>query len=98
LDRYREAARIAPDYPRAHLNVGNALSRLARLEDAIAAQQEALRRAADYVPAHFNLALLLVASGDSAAAEHHLREALRLDPGRADAAVVLADVLESRGD
>ncbi len=97
LDRYLEAASVAPDHARAHLNVGNALRLLARLQEAVAAQREALRCNADYAPAHFNLATLLVDSADAAGAEAHLREALRIDPGMADAAVVLADVLEATG-
>lgn len=97
LKLYRRAARIAPEFAKAHLNVGNALRRLGRLDEAIAAQHLALHCDPEYAPAHFNLALLLVDSGKPGAAEGHLREALRLDPGMADAAVALADVLEALG-
>jgi protein O-GlcNAc transferase len=80
LDRYREAVLIAPTYPRAHLNVGNALRLLRREGEAVAAFREALRHAPDYAPAHFNLGTLLAVAGDYAGARECLQEALRLQP------------------
>jgi protein O-GlcNAc transferase len=97
LKYYGEALTIAPEYARAHMNVGNALRQLGRLDEAVAAQRAALHYSPDYAPAHFNLGALLAALGDIAPAETELRDALRLDPDMADAAVVLADVLESAG-
>jgi predicted O-linked N-acetylglucosamine transferase (SPINDLY family) len=97
LERYREALRVAPEYPRAHLNAGNALRHLGRHDEAASALRQSLRCSPSYAPAHFNLGTLLAELGENGAAESELREALRLQPDLADAAVVLADIFESTG-
>ena len=97
LAQYRLSVVAAPDYPRAHMNVGNALRRLARRDEAIAAQEEAIRCDAGYAPARFNLGLLLLDGGDAAGAERELAQALRLQPGMFQAAVVLAEIFETQG-
>src|SRR5512132_836544 len=45
LWRYREASRISPDFARAWVNIGNALQLMGRLDEAIVAQETALRLA-----------------------------------------------------
>ncbi|HEV2686279.1 MAG TPA: tetratricopeptide repeat protein, partial [Actinomycetota bacterium] len=80
LDRYREALVIAPTYPRALLNVGNALRLLHRHAEAETAFREALRHDRDYAPAYFNLGTLLAVDGDYNGAKECLHEALRLQP------------------
>jgi predicted O-linked N-acetylglucosamine transferase (SPINDLY family) len=95
---YREAIVAAPGYPRAHTNLGNALQKLGRLEDAVASHLAALELDPAYAGAHFNLGAVLVQLGDIAQARQHLERALELDPGMADAAVILANVHEDEGD
>ena len=97
LAQYRQAVAAAPGYPRTHMNVGNALRRLARRDEAIAAQQEAIRCDARYAPARFNLGLLLLDDGDPVGAERELAQALRLQPDMFQAAVVLAELFETQG-
>ena len=80
LERYREAVLIAPGYPRALLNVGNALRLLHRHAEAETAFREALRHDGNYAPAHFNLGTLLALDGDYEGARACLHEALRLQP------------------
>ena len=43
LNCYRDAAAIAPTYARAHMNVGNALRTLNRIDEAVLATREAVR-------------------------------------------------------
>jgi len=97
LARYREASRLEPDIARGHVNIGNALQLMGRLDEAILAQETAVRLAPDYPAAHYNLGALLARKRETARAERALREALRLRPEMADAAIVLADVLGSAG-
>ncbi len=96
--RYREAIAAAPSYPRAHINLGNALQKRGRLEDSAAAHRTALEHDPDYAGAHYNLGGVLVQLGDVAQAKRHLERVLALNPGMADAAVILATACESEGD
>jgi protein O-GlcNAc transferase len=98
LDYYKSACAAAPDYSRAHLNRGNALDRLNRREEAIAAYREALALDPNYAPAHVNLGLLFTRLNSLSAAETELRLALAVAPKHADAIVALADVLERQGN
>jgi protein O-GlcNAc transferase len=95
---FREAIALAPSYPRAHLNLGNALHKQSRLGEAVAAHTAAIALDADYVPAHYNLGAVLVEQGRWADAKRHLERALALNPGLADAAVHLAIAYEGEGD
>jgi predicted O-linked N-acetylglucosamine transferase (SPINDLY family) len=95
--RYEEAVELAPDYPRARMNLGNALRKLERPDEAAQAFRRALAVAPEYVPARFNLGSLLTSRGDFDSAEVELREALRRQPDLAEAMLVLADVLEATG-
>jgi protein O-GlcNAc transferase len=80
LDCYRQAARIAPDYPRAHLNIGNALRSMRRTDEARAAFGEAIRLDPNHAHGHFNLALLCSVAADFATARAELQEVMRLQP------------------
>jgi Flp pilus assembly protein TadD len=53
------ALRLKPDYAAAHSNLGLALGRLGRKQEAIAHFQEALRLKPDYQVARMNLELLM---------------------------------------
>jgi predicted O-linked N-acetylglucosamine transferase (SPINDLY family) len=77
------------------MNVGNALRRLERWDEALAAYREATTCEPDSPRARFNLGSLLFELDRFAEAEAELLEALRLDPQLADAAVVLADIYET---
>ena len=80
LDCYRQAAGCAPGYPRAHLNIGNALRAMHRSDEARAAFLETLRLDPDDVGGHFNLALLYSVTADFATARAELQEVMRLRP------------------
>jgi tetratricopeptide (TPR) repeat protein len=97
LERYRESAAIAPEHPRAYLNIGNALRKLERGDEASAAYRHALRIAPHYVQARFNLAGLLAEQGDFATALTELTKALCDDPGLDSARILFADMLEATG-
>jgi len=95
LECYQRAAEADPDSPRALLNVGNALQRLQRFEDAIGTLRRAARRGRGYGPAYFNLGLLLKERGETQAAECALLDALRLQPSMIEAMTILADLHEA---
>jgi predicted O-linked N-acetylglucosamine transferase (SPINDLY family) len=95
LSRYREAVDVAPDYARAHLNVGNALRKLERWNDALAAYRKAIMCDPDSARGRFNLGSLLFDLDRYDEAEGELLEALCLDSQLADASVVLADIYET---
>ena len=97
LDCYLDAIKIAPDYPRAQLNLASALEHLGRTNDAVNALQTALTLDPTYAPAHYNLGKLHASKRQYEAAERELRSALRLDPAFVDAAIVLASVFEALG-
>jgi predicted O-linked N-acetylglucosamine transferase (SPINDLY family) len=96
--RYREAIAAAPSYPRAHINLGNALHKLGRLEDAAASHRAALDFDPDYAGAHFNLGTVLVQLGDNTLAKRHLERALEKNPAMTDAAIMLATACEAEQD
>jgi len=95
LAKYQEAAATSPTFPRAYLNVSNALQRLGRTAEAVATLEAALRIDATCAPCHFNLGNIYVGTGNTAAAETAFREALRLAPDMSDAAIALANLLDS---
>ena len=57
LECYRQALAIAPDNPRAYLNIGNALRAQQNHQGALAAVRSALLLDPGYAHAHFNLGL-----------------------------------------
>jgi protein O-GlcNAc transferase len=68
LELYESAARAAPAYPRAYMNIGNALQQLQRFDEAAESFRAAIRVAPDYAPARFNLGSFLASRGDNEAA------------------------------
>jgi predicted O-linked N-acetylglucosamine transferase (SPINDLY family) len=98
LEIYREAARLAPKYPRAALNVGNALQSLGRMDEAEKAYREAVTIDPTFAFARFNLGVLLAGSGSVADAKQELLGALRTQPELVEAHVALADLLEAEGN
>lgn len=97
-ERYREAVRAAPDYAKAHLNLGIGLEAAGAPEEAIRSYEAAL--AIDSVDAFaaYNLGKLLYTRGEPAQAEALLRRALESRPAFPEAQVVLSRVLEAQGN
>jgi hypothetical protein len=75
LEEFAAALRIEESHVRAQNNLGIALGRLARYDEAIAAHERAIQRQPDWPVPHVNLALLLLLKGDLARgfAEHRWR-------------------------
>jgi len=94
---YREAARLAPQSARAHLNLGIALQALGDEAGAVAGYEKALAIDAANPYARYNLGKLRHQRGAHAEAEQLLRQALRTRPDFPQARVVLACVLEAQG-
>src|SRR5262245_25192831 len=94
---YREALRAAPDYAKAHLNLGIALAALGDAAGAAACYEKALSLDAADPYAAYNFGRLRYEHGAADEAERLLRQALRHKPDFVDARIVLASVLEARG-
>ncbi len=94
LERYQQAATLAPDLPRCHLNLANIYGRLGRHAEVVPAIQRAINLDPSYAPSHFNLGLHHAAVGQFEEAAQALRAALALDAHFAHAAIALANVLE----
>ena len=69
-----------PTYARAHTNLGLALARQGRYDEAIEHHTEALRIEPGFAEAHNNLANVLARQGKFEEATQHYTEALRLNP------------------
>jgi protein O-GlcNAc transferase len=95
--QYREALAVFPDYPRAHLNLGNACLAMGQRDLAESSYREAIRLQPDSGTAHFNLGRLLYLEGNAEAAIAAYREAVRLMPDFAEAHVALGCALQERG-
>jgi tetratricopeptide (TPR) repeat protein len=98
LEHFSVSARLDPDNPAAHFNVGTALSLNNRLDDAAREFERALALRPDYAPARNNLGIILLQRGDVAAARTQFREALRVDPSNAEAHRNLANANRQSGD
>lgn len=80
---YRKALEAAPDDARLHFNLGNALARQNKHDEALAAYEQARSRAAtaaDRAAADYNIGHVLGAKNEWAKAAERFREALRADP------------------
>jgi len=94
---YREAARLAPQSAKAHLNLGIALQALGDEAGAVAGYEKALAIDAANPYARYNLGKLRYERGAHAEAEQLLRQALRTRPDFPQARVVLACALDAQG-
>jgi tetratricopeptide (TPR) repeat protein len=92
-DLFREALRLQPGYPPAHLRCGDALLRQGRAEEARAAFERALELDPTFAMAHRNLGQVLLALDDVSGAVEHLENAARLAP---DDAVVFQSLSQAR--
>jgi predicted O-linked N-acetylglucosamine transferase (SPINDLY family) len=97
-ERYREAVQAAPDYAKAHLNLGIGLEAAGATEPAIRSYESALAIDPSDPFAAYNLGKLLYTRGVPEEAERLLRQALQNRPGFPEAQVVLSQVLESQGN
>jgi tetratricopeptide (TPR) repeat protein len=86
IDHLQAALRLNPDFPEAHLSLGNVLLDMPdRLNDALAEYQTAVRLAPNSDRAHTNLGNALLRAGRLSEAIPQLQEALRLYPSNAEA-------------
>jgi Flp pilus assembly protein TadD/mono/diheme cytochrome c family protein len=83
--QFAASARLTPELPSAHFNLGTALSYAGRMDEAVAEFRRALEIRPDYPQAHNNLAGLLLLRGNISEALQHYHEAVRLDPAYAEA-------------
>jgi predicted O-linked N-acetylglucosamine transferase (SPINDLY family) len=89
LRLYLAATEMAPDLPKAHLNLGNVLLAHSDPHKALAAYARALQLQPDYAPAHFNSGNALIALSRYPEAIQCYRSALSADPAFVDAWVAL---------
>jgi protein O-mannosyl-transferase len=87
VEQFEKALAVQPnpDPVKALTNLGDALTRQNRYDEAIDRCEEALKIDPDYADAHYNLAVALRLRGRLDDAIEHFRESLRLQPGCADA-------------
>jgi tetratricopeptide (TPR) repeat protein len=79
-------------------NLGNALAKQGRIDQAVEAYQQALRVEPTYAEAHYNLGNLFVPQGKFAEATRHYQEAVRILPDFVDAHNNLGNVLAERDE
>jgi len=94
---FRHALEVTRNNYMAHHNLGAALDKQGRLDEAHIQYLEALRLNPNYAETHKNLGILLAKQGRVDEAMAQYREALRLDPKNADAHYNLGVALASRG-
>jgi tetratricopeptide (TPR) repeat protein len=85
LQALTSAARCLPEDPVAHLNLGNSLGRLGRLEEAQASFRQALAIRPEFAEAHGNLGDLLLELGRPHEALASCRRAVEIRPDLAEA-------------
>jgi tetratricopeptide (TPR) repeat protein len=88
----------APGNARGHMNVGVALTKLGRNEEALAPLGRAIELDPDNAEAHSNLAFALIALGRTEEALSHYRRALEILPTYADAHSNYGRALQQRGE
>jgi tetratricopeptide (TPR) repeat protein len=91
------AARLLPDNAVAHLNLGNALGRLGRLQEAEASYARALAIHPEFAEAHSNLSDLQLEQGRYDDAAMSGRRAIAINPGLAEAHQNLGKALAALG-
>ena len=82
---FRKAIRLQPDYAVSHNNLGLALQRQGKLDEAIAEYRTAIRLQPDYADAHLGIGEILEFQGKLDEAIVEYRTALQLRPDFADA-------------
>jgi tetratricopeptide (TPR) repeat protein len=97
LAMWEEVARVRPENPRAHCNIGVVRTQRGDLDGAIAAYSEAVRVEPTHVLANYNLGTALREKGRVNEAERHFREALRGRPDYIEAHINLGSTLVEQG-
>ena len=94
---WQDTVAKCPNNPRAHLNFGQALSRLHKVAEAREQYEQALRLKPDYADAHYNLGNAFLKEGRLSDAIGHYEQALRIKPDYAEAHNNLGNVLLQEG-
>ncbi len=94
---FRKAIRLKSNDPEAHYNLGIALGKQGKLDEASAALQETIRLKPDDAEAHHNLGAVLAQQGKWDEAIAAWREAIRLRPHLAEVHAKLGAVLSRQG-
>lgn len=97
-EHYRKAVEIAPNYAKAHLNLGIGLAATGDSDGALHSYRAALAIDPGNAPANYNLATLLYDRGELQDAAILLRRALECKPGFPEAHVALSNVYDSQGE
>jgi tetratricopeptide (TPR) repeat protein len=97
LALWRDCVIKSPKKARPHNNLGNALMRQERLDEAIRHYREALRIQPDHAKAHNNLGIALRRQGRLKEAVSHYEQALRIRPEYAEAHNNLGVALDGQG-
>jgi tetratricopeptide (TPR) repeat protein len=85
IDAYKQAIRIDPDYPEAHLNLGVAYCKLGRMQEAIEDFKEAIRGKPNYAEAYNNLGFVYDTLGRLQDAIDAYKQAIKIRPDNANA-------------
>ena len=94
---YRRAVALAPQHPKAHINLGIALEAMGDGASAIRSYEQALASDPAHPAANYNLGKLLHAHGEMVRAESLLTRALQGRPDFPEARIMLALVQVSQG-
>jgi tetratricopeptide (TPR) repeat protein len=86
-----------PDSAEMHCNLGNALQRTGKIEEAIAHFEQALRITPGFAGAHYNLGNVFLQEGKLSDAIGHYEQALRVNPDFANAHYNLGNALARVG-
>lgn len=97
ITHYREALKIKPDYGRAWNNLGAALAREGKIEEAITAYREALRLQPANAQAYYNLGLALAGREEYQEAIRSYQKALLLQPRSSETRNSLGQALAGAG-
>lgn len=95
---YRRAVEVAPDYAKAHLNLGIGLAATGDSDGAVQSYRAALAIDPGSAPANYNLATLLFSRGELQDAAILLRRALESKPAFPEAHVALSNVYDAQGE
>jgi tetratricopeptide (TPR) repeat protein len=98
LERYREAAALAPDLAEAHQALAGALGRAGRFGEAAAAYRRAVELAPGDAGVRFGEAMALLLGGEDAAARRRLEEGVAALPESIPLVHLLARLLATASD
>ena len=97
LTLYQKTITTAPQCARAHNNLGNALAKEGRLEEAVSAYERALAIKPSYTDARNNLGIVYARNGDVDGAITEYKKVLRLTPNHTRAHYNLANAYRKKG-